>query len=99
MTSTDEEVRSYISSNYLPVSPPADIDRLLVLYPQNPALGSPYDTGDLNQLTPQFKRLASIQGDLVFQAPRRFFLQHRSSKQKAFSFRTYTSVLLCLSPC
>ncbi|KAF7792591.1 hypothetical protein EIP86_003685 [Pleurotus ostreatoroseus] len=83
---TDEEVREFMSSDYLPKSSLADIDRLLVLYPQDPALGSPFDTGDLNELTPQFKRLAALQGDLVFQAPRRFLLEHRSDKQKAFAF-------------
>ena len=35
--------------------------------------GSPYGTGTLNALTPQFKRIASIHGDM-FQGPRRFLL-------------------------
>ncbi|KAF4622620.1 hypothetical protein D9613_009025 [Agrocybe pediades] len=48
--------------------------------------GSPYDTGVTNALTPQFKRLASLQGDLTFQAPRRFLLQNRSGKQTVFAF-------------
>ena len=92
MIRTDEEVREFMSSDYLPKSSPADIDRLLVLYPQDPALGSPFDTGDLNELTPQFKRLAALQGDLVFQAPRRFLLEHRSDKQKAFAFCKHKSL-------
>jgi hypothetical protein len=51
------------------------MDELLKLYPQNVTLGSPYDTGTQNAFTPEFKRIASILGDLVFQAPRRFFLR------------------------
>ncbi|KAI9059112.1 alpha/beta-hydrolase [Trametes sanguinea] len=56
------------------------------LYPNDPAAGSPFGTGDANELAPQFKRMAAFQGDAVFQAPRRFFLDQRSSKQPAWSF-------------
>ena len=48
--------------------------------------GSPYGTGTLNAVTPQFKRIASIQGDITFQGPRRFFLEHLAQKQNAWSF-------------
>jgi hypothetical protein len=48
--------------------------------------GAPYGTGALNVLTPQFKRIASIQGDLVFQGPRRLFLKHRAHMQNTWSF-------------
>jgi hypothetical protein len=48
--------------------------------------GSPYDTGTKNALTPESKRIASIMGDLVFQAPRRFFVQTVSDKQNTWSF-------------
>lgn len=34
---------------------------LLALYPQDPAAGSPFDTGEQNALTPQYKRLAALQ--------------------------------------
>lgn len=57
------------------------------LYTSDITKGSPFDTGYMNALTPQFKRMAAIQGDLVFQAPRRFFLQHRAGKQPTWSFR------------
>ncbi|KAJ3555359.1 hypothetical protein NM688_g2623 [Phlebia brevispora] len=83
---TDDEVRDYITSNYVPAATSSDLDQLMTLYPQDPTQGSPYDTGLLNALTPQFKRLASMQGDLVFQGPRRFFLQQRSGKQNTWSF-------------
>ena len=64
----------------------AEIDSLLVQYPQNPAAGSPFNTGLNNSITPEFKRIAAILGDYVFQAPRRFFLEQRFDKQRTFSF-------------
>ena len=64
----------------------AQMDELLTLYPQNVTQGSPYDTGTQNALTPQFKRFASIVGDVIFQGPRRFFLQTVSDKQNVWSF-------------
>lgn len=50
---------------YLPTGTTAQIAQAEVLYPQDPAAGSPFDTGALNALTPEFKRLAAVQGDLV----------------------------------
>ncbi|KIP02704.1 hypothetical protein PHLGIDRAFT_32096 [Phlebiopsis gigantea 11061_1 CR5-6] len=84
--STEAELRSYLTEFYLPNATAAELDQVLALYPQDPTQGSPFDTGLLNVLSPQFKRLAALQGDLVFQAPRRFFLSHRSGKQNTWSF-------------
>ncbi|KAI0041133.1 alpha/beta-hydrolase [Auriscalpium vulgare] len=83
---TDAEVRAYLAANYFKSVPSADIDAILAAYPNDTAQGSPFDTGTLNAVTPQFKRLAALQGDLVFQAPRRFFLQQRAGKQPVFSY-------------
>ena len=55
---------------------------------QDVTQGAPYGTGTLNALTPQFKRIASIQGDITFQGPRRFFLEHLAHEQNAWSFGT-----------
>jgi len=33
-----------------------------------------------------FKRIAAIQGDIVFHGPRRFFLKYQSSKQNSWAF-------------
>jgi len=73
----------------------SEIDELLTLYPQNVTQGSPYDTGTLNAFTPQFKRIVSILGDLVFQVPRRFFLNKVSEKQNTWFFCT-SHALSCL---
>ncbi|RDX48880.1 carotenoid ester lipase precursor [Lentinus brumalis] len=83
---TEAGVRDYIVSNYIPEISETDLDQLLEAYPADITQGSPFNTSVLNALTPEFKRLAAMQGDLVFQAPRRFFLQNRSSKQSTWSF-------------
>ncbi|KAN0124156.1 Alpha/Beta hydrolase fold [Lactarius tabidus] len=83
---TEAELRAYLKEFFFPNATDAQMDELLTLYPQNVTLGSPYDTGTQNALTPQFKRLASILGDYEFQAPRRFFLQTVSDKQNVWWF-------------
>jgi acetylcholinesterase len=70
--------------------------RLLTRVVEDVTQGSPYGTGTLNALTPQFKRIASVQGDLMFQGPRRFLLEHLSHKQNAWSFgMTSSHILTC----
>lgn len=74
---------------YAPAAPESAIDAVLEAYPADITAGSPFNTGILNALTLEFKRIAAIQGDLVFQAPRRFFLENTAAKQPTWSFRTY----------
>ncbi|CEL57001.1 hypothetical protein RSOLAG1IB_08254 [Rhizoctonia solani AG-1 IB] len=51
-------------------------NQLLEYYPADPSAGSPYNTGnDTFGRAAQFKRTASVLGDLLFDAPRRDFLQ------------------------
>ncbi|KAJ7754206.1 Alpha/Beta hydrolase protein [Mycena maculata] len=51
-------------------------EKILELYPNNPALGSPYGTGNETfGLNSQFKRLAAINGDMWFQSQRRAWSQ------------------------
>jgi len=83
---TDEQFLDYIHQNYLPNANQSVINTVAQLYPSDPAAGSPFDTGDANAVTPEFKRLAAFQGDLVFQGPRRFFINERSSKQPIWAF-------------
>ncbi|KAF7343229.1 Carboxylic ester hydrolase [Mycena venus] len=42
--------------------------------------------GDESVLTPQFKRYAAIMGDIVFQGPHRFFMQHRADLQPTWAY-------------
>jgi acetylcholinesterase len=67
---------------------------VLVLYPQDPTQGSPFDTGTQNVLTPEFKRIAAFISDVVFQGPRRLLLDNVSGKQNTWSYCT-----LRLFPC
>ncbi|KAJ2921732.1 hypothetical protein H1R20_g15364, partial [Candolleomyces eurysporus] len=78
---TDEALKAaLIAANVSPGGSPsaldAAIDRVLELYPADPAVGSPYGTGDeLFGLPASYKRHASIMGDLTFDAPRRMWSQ------------------------
>ncbi|EIN04660.1 alpha/beta-hydrolase [Punctularia strigosozonata HHB-11173 SS5] len=83
---TDEQVSDFISRNFFPGASSSQMANLLALYPQDPAAGSPFDTGEQNALTPQYKRLAALQGDIIFQSPRRFLFEQRATKQPIFSF-------------
>jgi acetylcholinesterase len=78
-----------LHDNYLPRATFSDVDQILAAYPEDVAQGSPFDTGIANAITPQFKRIAAINGDLVFQAPRRFFLDQRSGKQNTWTYRMF----------
>jgi acetylcholinesterase len=63
-----------------------ELQQLTALYSEDPSQGSPYNTGDSNALSLQFKRIASYQGDVFFQAPRRFLLNKTSQNQPAWSY-------------
>ncbi|KAI0030227.1 alpha beta-hydrolase [Vararia minispora EC-137] len=62
------------------------VEPLFAAYPEDPAVGCPYATGTVNNITSQFKRMASITGDLVFQAPRRLFFKRIVRTQPVFSY-------------
>ncbi|KAI0363132.1 carotenoid ester lipase precursor [Pilatotrama ljubarskyi] len=83
---TEGEFREYIHQFYFSHAPRVALTPLFELYPNDPAVGSPFGTSTVNQLAPQFKRMAAFQGDVIFQAPRWFFLDQRSTKQHAWSF-------------
>ncbi|KAH6896263.1 triacylglycerol lipase 3 [Coprinopsis sp. MPI-PUGE-AT-0042] len=52
------------------------IDRIFEMYPDVPALGSPYGTGnELFGSTSLYKRAAAIQGDITFASPLRHWMQ------------------------
>ena len=74
-----------------------EITPLLTLYPNDPAQGSPFGTGDENQFAPMNKRVAAFQGDFFFQAARRLLLTLRSDKQPAWTYRASLCFLLSLS--
>lgn len=47
---------------------------------------SPFDTGFLNIITPQNKRISALVGDIVFQASRRAFLRVVQTTQPTWSY-------------
>ena len=52
------------------------LEPIWALYPDKPAVGSPFQTGNETfGLAPSFKRASAILGDVLFQAPRRHFLR------------------------
>ncbi|RDB17172.1 Lipase 2 [Hypsizygus marmoreus] len=54
-------------------------DELLRLYPDDPVLGSPFNTGsETFGLSSVFKQASAIDGDINFQAQRRFWMQTAS---------------------
>ncbi|KAH9936513.1 sterol esterase [Fomitopsis serialis] len=83
---TDEEFLEYVQSNYIPIASDSQIEDLGEAYPSDISEGAPYDTGLLWALTPEFKRLASFQGDWLWQAPRRYFLETVSQTQDAWAY-------------
>jgi hypothetical protein len=48
-------------------------------------------------LGPQYKRIAAIQGDIVFHGPRRLLLKYQSSKQNSWAFSMFHFFQLALS--
>jgi len=84
--STTAQLKQYLKLFMMPRATDKEIDTLLVYYPDDQRAGSPFDTGFLNVLSPQFKRTAALQGDFVFHGPRRFFLKNRASKQNSWGF-------------
>lgn len=83
---TDSQFRKYIQTIWLPNASSSDLDTITNAYPSDITQGSPYGTLILNALTPESKRMASFQGDAVFQAPRRFFMQSLSGRQNMWGF-------------
>ncbi|KAH9475726.1 Lipase 1 [Psilocybe cubensis] len=95
---TNEDFLSYMQSNYFRgILSDEQLAAVGEAYPDDVTQGSPFDTGTANALTPQYKRLAAIQGDWSFQAPRRFLLETTSKTQPTFAFlykRNKTSTAL-----
>jgi acetylcholinesterase len=83
---TEQEFEQYVSSVFIPGASSSELAPLWSYYPSDPTDGSPFNTSVLNEITPQYKRIAAFQGDVVFQAPRRWFLEHLSGKQKLWSY-------------
>jgi acetylcholinesterase len=80
-TTTTAQFKDYYNTVWWPKASSTQIDQLATLYPQNPAAGSPYNTGLLNAITPQYKRISSLSGDYSFESQRRQLLQRAPGKK------------------
>ncbi|KAF8802044.1 extracellular triacylglycerol lipase precursor [Phlegmacium glaucopus] len=83
LVSTEDIRENFITSYSPPLVNPdilqATADRLLELYPDIPALGSPFNTGNETfGLDSGYKRAAALNGDLSFQSQRRSWIQAAS---------------------
>ncbi|KAL8276871.1 hypothetical protein RQP46_010699 [Phenoliferia psychrophenolica] len=83
---TDQDFTTYIKSNYLMNATDEEIAQVALHYPQDPVQGSPYNTGQLYNPTPQYKRMASFQGDMYFQEGRRLFVSFAAKTQPVWSY-------------
>ena len=54
------------------------------------------DSANETSFSPEFKRMAAIQGDILFQAPRRYLLEKASKTQAAFAFRMFSHLLFII---
>jgi len=89
---SEQAIREDIIANFTPPAfgpseEVADVaDTLIRLYPNVPALGSPYNTGNETfGLSSVYKQTAAIIGDVSFQSQRRYWSQHASN----FGVKTY----------
>ncbi|KAF2417444.1 acetylcholinesterase/Butyrylcholinesterase [Tothia fuscella] len=88
---TTNELVTYLTS-FFPEADRSVLAGLVATYPNNPAAGSPFGTGLLYNIYPQYKRLAAILGDAVFTLTRRGYLSTVSSQVPSWSFlSTYLS--------
>ncbi|KAJ7436834.1 extracellular triacylglycerol lipase precursor [Mycena latifolia] len=93
-------VRSHLISNLTTSTMPrqkleAAVGKLLALYPDVPALGSPFNTGNATfGLSSQYKRYAAIAGDLIIQSSRRAWIQAASQ----FGVKTFGYLFTDLAP-
>ncbi|CAA7262327.1 unnamed protein product [Cyclocybe aegerita] len=84
---TNAQYIEYMKSNYFPNLTDKDLSAFGSAYPDDVTQGSPFYTGSANALTLQYKRLAAVQGDLAYQAPRRLFSEIAAKTQPVYGFR------------
>ncbi|KAF9018555.1 alpha/beta-hydrolase [Hymenopellis radicata] len=85
---TNAQFKKYLQTVVFPITglPEEDLDTILNLYPQAVEEGSPFGTGSANAITPEYKRMSALVGDIALQGPRRFFLSAISGKQDIYTY-------------
>jgi carboxylesterase type B len=77
--STTADLVNYLKTIFFYDATVQQVQGLVDTYSTKPADGSPYNTGLLNEIYPQYKRVASLLGDIVFILTRRIFLNVTST--------------------
>lgn len=83
---TEDDFRTYIRQLFFKGASDAELEGVLTNYTSDPSGGSPFDTGNLNQQYPQYKRIAAFLGDFRFHSAKRVFLRGVSGKQKTWAY-------------
>jgi acetylcholinesterase len=83
-------MNEYIRQYFMPNISDGELATFDEHYPDDYTKGSPYETGFLNALSPQYKRMAAWKGDTMLQAPRRFMMQSVSGKQNSWAYCKHT---------
>ncbi|THY69728.1 alpha/beta-hydrolase [Aureobasidium pullulans] len=82
---TDAQLLDYVASAF-PDTPRSVVAANVATYPNDPSAGSPFRTGIFNNIYPQYKRLAALFGDAVFNLRRRQLLYTASSVVPMWSY-------------
>lgn len=91
---TDANFVSFFKLLFFQTLTDAEIRAFTDLYSGDPREGSPFDTGLLNAIGPQYKRLAAAVGDYTFQAGRRDLLEqtYKQGKRRSWTYLQEQSV-------
>ena len=88
---TTADLVDYLKTIFFHDATLEQIQELVATYPDDITAGSPFNTGILNSIYPQYKRLAAILGDLTFTLTRRAFLKIASEVNPTVPFWSYLS--------
>ncbi|KAH8724051.1 Alpha/Beta hydrolase protein [Phaeosphaeriaceae sp. PMI808] len=88
---TQNDVTGYLSSLFFTKASRSLIGELVGTYENQIEDGSPFRTGILNGLFPQFKRVSAILGDITFTLTRRVFLEVASAVNPSVPSWSYLS--------
>jgi carboxylesterase type B len=72
---TTADITDYLSTLFFDKATKSQISQLVGTYQNTIEDGSPFRTGILNNISPQFKRVSAILGDITFTITRRIFLE------------------------
>ncbi|KAI0387322.1 alpha/beta-hydrolase [Hypomontagnella monticulosa] len=89
---TDEDLRNFLLHRTGFDFPSTTVDRIMELYPDDPAQGVPIDTGSERFADNgwQYKRVAAIVGDVFYHAPRQFDARNYAPRAPTYVYRFNT---------